>query len=224
LNAVVPGCEPDLYQWKDGETEMTVQAHKAELRKQMEAARASLSAEERAEESARACAAAIRLLEERGDDADGRTFTLFSYVPFRTELDVTPVMEWCWNRGGTIVVPKVIREHKLMSLHQIKSLDELESGRWGIREPAMSTPVLERLEDIDCVLVPGLAFDGKGGRLGYGGGYYDAFMRMCRENTGREPFKLAVAFDLQLISEVPMDHFDFRTDAVVTDRRTCLIR
>lgn len=202
---------------------MTIQAQKAELRKQMEAARASLTAEERADLSARVCSSAAALLEERQSAANRRNFTLFSYVPFRTELDVTPIMEWCWSRGGTIVVPKVIRERKLMSLHEIKSLEELESGRWGIREPAMSAPVLERLEDIDCVLVPGLAFDCKGGRLGYGGGYYDAFMRMSRENTGREPFKLALAFDLQLIPEVPMDHFDFRTDAVVTESRTCLI-
>lgn len=198
---------------------MTAKALKTELRKQTEAARAALSAEERAFYSAQACDEAIRYLDTLFPTIENDTFTLFSYVPFRTELDVTPVMQWCWQRGGRVAVPKVIADRKLMSLHLIGGLDELVTGKWGIREPEMSAPIVSDLSAIDVLLVPGLAFDGEGGRLGYGGGYYDAFIRRCRENAGKEPYKLAVAFDAQLVDAVPMDDHDFRVDAVVTEKR-----
>lgn len=202
---------------------MAVKALKAQLRKQAEAVRASLSETERAENSALICKKAVRFLEDRLSFAQGRSCTLFSYVPFRTELDVTPVMEWCWELGGTVVVPKVIRDKKLMSLHVIRGNEDLETGKWGIREPLMSTPVWRRAADIDVMLVPGLAFDSMGGRLGYGGGYYDAFIRRCRENVGKEPFKLALAFDAQIVPEVPMDNHDFRVDAVLTENRQWIL-
>ncbi|MEF3304511.1 5-formyltetrahydrofolate cyclo-ligase [Paenibacillus sp. GYB003] len=198
---------------------MTAKALKSELRKRAEAARASLAEAERAAYSATACREAIRMLEERRSLVTDRSFTLFSYVPFRTELDVTPVMDWCWERGGRVVAPKVIPDRKLMSLHVIRGMDDLEAGKWGIREPGMLAPVLADLSEIDVMLVPGLAFDPEGGRLGYGGGYYDAFVRRCNENAGREPFKLAIAFDVQIVPQVPMDDHDFRVDAVVTERR-----
>ncbi|TNJ66768.1 5-formyltetrahydrofolate cyclo-ligase [Paenibacillus hemerocallicola] len=202
---------------------MAVKALKAQLRKQAEAVRASLSETERAENSALICKKAVRFLEDRLSFARGRSCTLFSYVPFRTELDVTPVMEWCWELGGTVVVPKVIRDKKLMSLHVIRGNEDLETGKWGIREPLMSAPVWRRAADIDVMLVPGLAFDSMGGRLGYGGGYYDAFIRRCRENVGKEPFKLALAFDAQIVPEVPMDNHDFRVDAVLTENRQWIL-
>lgn len=220
---------------------MEVHALKAELRKRADAVRASLSDADRAVFSARACSTAIRLLEQRFSVGEALSFTMFSYVPFRTELDVTPLIEWCWERDGTVIVPKVIRtsppkvksacaansnyfrgnppNEKLMSLHAIGSFADLEAGRWGIREPIMSAPVWPYVSDIDVVVVPGLAFDSKGGRLGYGGGYYDAFMRRYKEQAGKEPFKLALAFDAQLVSEVPMDDHDFRVDAIVTECR-----
>lgn len=195
-------------------------AAKAELRKRMEQARGALTADERAERSALACSAAIRLLERKVPCDAARPFTLFAYMPFRTELDVTPIIEWGWSRGAAVVVPKVIRERKLMSLHAIRSFRDLEAGAWGIREPKMDAPAHEGDGSIDAMLVPGLAFDERGGRLGYGGGYYDAFVRRYRDNFGRVPFMLAVAFDVQIVPEVPMDGHDFRVDAVVTESRT----
>lgn len=205
---------------------MSIQALKTELRKSAETARASLSPERRKLLSEQVCVTGIRLLEQKfSDRLSGRTadsrpagrFTLFSYVPFRTELDVSLVMEWCWQRGGTVVVPKVIRGLKIMSLHIIHSFDDLEAGAWGIREPKMSAPILEQEADIDAMLVPGLAYDRFGGRLGYGGGYYDAFIRRWRDRGVAEPFKAALAFGAQIVPEVPMDEHDFRVDAVVTE-------
>lgn len=201
---------------------MSVKALKDKLRKQAEAARAALSEAERAERSSSVCGKAIRFLEERLSFAGNGSRTLFGYMPFRTELDVAPVLEWCWEQGTTVVVPKVIRDRKLMSLHVIRGYEDLETGRWGIREPRMSAPAWERTADIDAMLVPGLAFDASGGRLGYGGGYYDAFIRRCRENAGKEPFKLALAFDAQIVPEVPMDSHDFRVDAILTESRQLL--
>lgn len=198
---------------------MAVQPGKGELRKQAEAARASLTAAERAERSSRMCEAAVRLLERRRSDAAGKTFVLFGYIPFRTEPEVTPVLQWCWERNGIVLAPKVSRERNQMSLHAIRGFHDLEPGKWGIREPAPSVPPWTQLSVIDAMLVPGLAFDRQGGRLGYGGGYYDAFVRACRAAAGREPFKLALAFEAQLVPDVPMDAHDFRVDAIVTEKR-----
>lgn len=196
---------------------MTVKTLKAQLRLEAESLRASLPEQERRIRSARVCDRAIRLLEERLDDSSGSPPVLFSYVPFRTELDVEAVMAWVWERQGTVVVPKVRRRDRHMSLHAISCLDELEAGKWGIREPRPDIPVWERLSELDTMLVPGLAFDRKGGRLGYGGGYYDAFIRKYREREGKEPFKLALAFDVQIVPDVPMDRHDFRLDALVAE-------
>ncbi|MDF2721464.1 MAG: 5-formyltetrahydrofolate cyclo-ligase family protein [Paenibacillus sp.] len=203
---------------------MDIQASKAELRKLAETHRAALSAEERAERSALACRAAIGLLEERFAAHREAAFSMFGYVPFRTELNVTPLMDWCWQRGGNVIVPRVARGgEKKMTLHTIRCVSELEAGRWGIREPAADAPSWPLTARIDVVIVPGLAFDAGGGRLGYGGGYYDGFMRAYKERTGIDPYKLALAFDVQIVAEVPMDGFDLRADAVVTESRKWIV-
>ncbi|GAA3403033.1 5-formyltetrahydrofolate cyclo-ligase [Paenibacillus hodogayensis] len=197
---------------------MSVQSFKRELRQQAEAARAAMSATERAAASAVACDTAIRMLEKRGTERGIGSLTLFSYMPFRTELDVRPVMDWCRGQRGTVLVPKVEPKSMQMSLHAVNGPEQLEEGKWGILEPSADAPRWNGTDRIDVMLVPGLAFDLRGGRLGYGGGYYDRFIAGCR-GRGVEPFKLAVAFDAQLIPDVPMDEHDFRIDGIVTEKR-----
>jgi len=198
---------------------MSGAGEKAALRRQAKEARASLSPEERRKRSERICRAAVRVLEEKFSRAEHGPFALFSYMPYATEVDVTDVIRWCWAEGITVVAPKTVRGERAMTLHVIRSFDDLESGAYGIREPVLSAPQLEREADIRAVLVPGLAFDPAGGRLGYGGGYYDTFFSRFRAATGQDPLKLAPAFDLQLIPRVPMDEHDVRMDLIVTESR-----
>ena len=198
---------------------MSVQTQKAALRKRVEALRSSIGADERRRKSEVICGTAVRLLEHAAFRKTDGDRMLFTYVPIRAEVDVRPLIEWCWSRRIRVVVPKVIRERNAFSLHAIERFDDLEPGAWGIPEPKPSAPELPDVRLVDAVIVPGVAFDPRGGRLGYGGGYYDRFMRRCREE-GAGPFKLALAFDVQIVPEVPMDAHDFRVDAIITESRT----
>ena len=198
---------------------LSVRTQKAALRKRIEALRSSIGADERRRKSEVICGAAARLLEYAAFRKTEGDRTLFTYVPIRAEVDVRPLIEWCWSRRIRVVVPKVIRERNAFSLHAIERFDDLEPGVWGIPEPKPSAPALPDVRLLDAVIVPGVAFDPRGGRLGYGGGYYDRFMRLCREE-GADPYKLALAFDVQIVPEIPMDAHDFRVDAIVTESRT----
>lgn len=202
---------------------MNIKERKIELRRQAEARRASLSAEERAGKSALIC---DRLL-ERLDAWPGMTTggqarrrpTLFTYMPIKTEVDVTPVMEACWERRIRVVVPRTYPEQKHLKLFEVRSYDDLERRRWGIREPKRHTAMLHDIRDVDVALVPGLAFDLNMGRLGYGGGFYDRFMQQFVRAGWGKPYIVAAAFDIQIIREVPMGMFDFRIDEIVTESR-----
>lgn len=121
------------------------------------------------------CQRAVEWLRRRiGQGAPIRS--VMAYVPFRSELDTTLLIEWCWRMGLTVVVPRCVRGDRSMELYAIHAWDELSPGAYGIREPDPVTAQRCKADFIpDVVFVPGLAFDPAGGRLGYGGGYYDRF-------------------------------------------------
>ncbi len=103
-----------------------------------------------------------------------------------------------------------------MTLHLVGSYEDMEEGTWGIREPKFRAPAPGRLSIIKAALVPGVAFDPWLGRLGYGGGYYD---RLLSGWEGERPLLMAAAFEVQLISRVPMEDHDFKLDKLFTERR-----
>ncbi len=100
---------------------------------------------------------------------------------------------------------------------EISSFDDevMEIDDHGLRTPRDGRPLVPRL--IDLVIVPGLAFDTAGNRLGRGGGYYDRFLRRLR----RSATTVGLAFDAQIVDAVPADDRDFGMDIIVTDRRVC---
>ncbi|WP_248928745.1 5-formyltetrahydrofolate cyclo-ligase [Paenibacillus hamazuiensis] len=201
---------------------MNIKERKIELRKQMAKLRASLSDSERKTKTAAINEKLLREVMERLASAqtDKRPPTLFTYMPHKTEADVTPVMEECWSRGYRVVIPKSFPEHRQMRLHEIRSYEDIASGAYGIREPMESLPTLHEIDEVDVILVPGLAFDLKFGRLGYGGGYYDRFIQRYVRANRPKPYLIAGAFDLQIIPEVPLGLFDFRVHHLVTETRS----
>ncbi len=194
---------------------------KAQLRREMEAMRGQMPAQLREERSQQACGRFFQWLDNAGSlQPQNRTYTMFAYLPFRTELDLSPVIENAWRLGWTLLVPSVDSSTRRMRLHAVKSYGELSSGSWGIREPAADTPQWHDLGRIDIAWVPGLAFDREGRRLGYGGGYYDRFFAWYGQNGVRPPLKLAMAFDCQLRENVPAADFDLTVDVLFTERQT----
>ncbi|MFD0697571.1 5-formyltetrahydrofolate cyclo-ligase [Paenibacillus sp. GCM10027628] len=202
---------------------MNIRELKIELRKEMEARRASLSPDERNHKQQSIHERMVKLSTERlleGTHVQiphGRS--VLTYMPIRSEPDVAPFMEWCWQEGIRVLLPKVVSETKTMDLHIVNSYEDLEKGAYGIREPRTDRPVELDLSQISMIIVPGLAFDMDFGRLGYGGGFYDRFMQLFAARGLKRPLSVAAAFDLQLIPEVPSSWHDFRVDGLITESK-----
>lgn len=188
---------------------------KRELRAERAAVRDKLPADQREVLSSRVCRHAAQWL------AREEAKTLLAYVPFRSELDTRPLIAGAWTAGIRVLLPRVIPSTGRMSLHPVNSWKELAPGAYGIQEP-VSAPVCEQEELYrpDVVFVPGLAFDRRGGRLGYGRGYYDRLRAAWEaELTGPPgaPLWIGLAFGLQVVPEVPMDHHDAYMDMLITE-------
>ncbi|CAH1231578.1 hypothetical protein PAECIP111891_06853 [Paenibacillus allorhizoplanae] len=202
---------------------MNIRERKIELRKEMEIRRASIVTEIRDEKQQLINQRMVKLcsdkLFEQGQIPSNSQPTLMSYMPFRSEPDVAPLMEWCWQQGIRVLIPKVVADTKTMNLHIISRYEDLESGAYGIREPRSDVPIEHDLGTISMIVVPGLAFDLDFGRLGYGGGFYDRFMQLFAARGLKRPFAVAAAFDNQLIPAVPSSWHDFRVDGIVTESK-----
>ncbi|MEW6031606.1 MAG: 5-formyltetrahydrofolate cyclo-ligase [Bacillota bacterium] len=145
------------------------------------------------------------------------TAVLMVYLPFRGEADTGLVVRAGLDAGRVVCAPATVREgRRLVPLRLSGRADELRKGCYGILEPdpARCPPVDP--EDIDLVVVPGVAFDETGGRLGYGGGYYDRFLGL----EARRAVRAGLAFEAQ-ISPTPfaLDPHDARMDFVFTEER-----
>lgn len=187
---------------------------KAELRSIYAERRNALDAERRREWSEDASRHMAGLVKQMGAGS------IMAYVPFRSELDVAWLLRWCWQSGIKTIVPRCSLKGRGMTMHAIHGFEQLRSGAYGIMEPDPSlAPELPDTFVPELVLVPGLAFDRKGGRMGYGGGYYDRFWeRMSLLNKdGKQPLWLGVSFEAQLQEEVPGEIHDLRLDGVATE-------
>ena len=113
------------------------------------------------------------------------------------------------------VLPRVDPKAKMLRLHRIVDLGrDVGPGHLGIPEPHASCPEVGR-DEIDWVLVPGVAFDATGQRLGYGGGFYDRLLPVLRRAVQR----VAGAFEMQVVEAVPLAPHDCGVDAIVTETR-----
>lgn len=190
-------------------------ADKVELRRRMERIREELPESLRPLYSAAVrelAASRLDTLRER----KGKPLVVLSYLPFRSELDVRPLLAECRLRGDTVLAPRIEKGTRRMRLLEMGDATDEVPGSWGIPEPKAELPEWpeERLGEIDVVLVPGLAFDLKGGRIGYGGGFYDRLAERFQA-AGAKPAYWALAFDEQVVEEVPMEPHDFRLELLI---------
>ncbi|MFO0608568.1 MAG: 5-formyltetrahydrofolate cyclo-ligase [Polyangiales bacterium] len=184
---------------------------KAELRKRYRGLRASHPASARAARSAAICRAVMAL------DAWGAARVVALFSSLDDEVDLRPLVDDARARGVTVCLPCVTDADGPLTFRVAWSPagdQPLVAGVWGIEEPSADAPVVA-LEAIEFAVVPCLAVDPAGHRLGYGRGYYDrSLARMTRAVT------VAVAFDFQLIAETPSEAHDVPVAWVVTDRTT----
>ena len=181
---------------------------KAVLRLKGRAARRAVGPEAR---HAAAYALAERVLTL--PEMDGAA-TVLLYGPSPEEADPT-VLEWALRENGVrIAYPRVAGPYEL-TLHWVDDDSVLCGGSYGLREPIAEAPRAD-LAEIDLVVVPGIAFDPHGNRLGFGGGYYDTLL----EDAAGRPFTVGFAYDEQVVAEVPHEDRDRPVDVLVTQTRT----
>ena len=145
-----------------------------------------------------------------------RVGCVLAYLSFGSEFDTDEFVHALQARGCALVLPRIDLARRALTLHRVDDPDfDTLPGVWGIREPdPQRCPSADRA-DIDAVLVPGVAFTAAGGRLGYGGGFYDQLLRGW---PGRVPL-VAPAFQLQVVEDLPLGPDDEPIDTVVTEAR-----
>jgi 5-formyltetrahydrofolate cyclo-ligase len=182
-------------------------ARKAVLRRTILARRSRVPASERA---AAASAVAERVV---AHPIVAGARTVLAFASFGAEVPTDELLERLLDRNVKLFLPYV-SEEGAMDVAAIASLNDLVPGYRGIREPRERAPVARA--DIDVAVVPGVAFDQAGNRLGHGGGFYDRYLF---ELPRRVP-RIGVCFDLQVVKDVPASEHDEPVDYVVTERRT----
>ena len=132
--------------------------------------------------------------------------TIYGYLPYNQEVRTIPILEQAIRDGKQVAVPKVYGEE--MKFHYLADLSRVEIGYAGIPEPLGDEPVAEDTEAL--VLMPGLAFDKAGHRVGYGGGFYDKFLA----NEPGHP-TVALCYDFQVLPHLDTEEFDVPVDLVI---------
>ena len=141
-----------------------------------------------------------------------KTACVLAYMPMASEVDIRPLIEALLERGVTVCLPRIEWGSQAMVAVPIRDLErDLGPRERGVRQPcAALAPVAS--EHVQVVIVPGLAFDDRGGRLGRGGGFYDRWLGDRADGVRA----LGAAFGCQVVERVPMASHDRRVDAVVT--------
>lgn len=145
-------------------------------------------------------------LKERVLQRDAKTVHV--YLPMGMEINIFPFISWLLETNRTVVAPKVLPERQLENL-QLESLTGIEKGVFGTSHPSSGKRVEE---GYDLVVVPGLAFDIRNYRLGYGGGYYDRFLK-----KHPDVYTIGIHYPFQLHKEIPIESHDIRLN-----ERVCL--
>jgi 5-formyltetrahydrofolate cyclo-ligase len=144
---------------------------------------------------------------------------ILGYCAFNSEVRTDQLLAAALAAGKRVGLPRVNRARHTLDLYCVPALNGhyLARSPWGILEPVAERCVPLRIEEVDLVLVPGVAFDLCGGRIGYGGGYYDRLLRCLPPE--RQGQVVGLAFECQLVREIPVSFFDFRVPLIVTERR-----
>ena len=179
---------------------------KRQLRKKLLEKRNALSEEEVIKKSK----FIIRKLLHLKEFKEAKTALL--YVSKENEADTTKLIKKLLKENKkTIIVPRVKKGKNELELHKISSFNDLATGHYSVLEPIKSS--LVSADKIELVIVPGIAFDKKGNRLGYGNGYYDVLLKKVLSTT------IALAYDFQVINHVPSDKLDVPLDIIITDKQ-----
>jgi 5-formyltetrahydrofolate cyclo-ligase len=152
-----------------------------------------------------------------------QSHVILLYASFKSEVDTTRLIEYCLAAGKVAVLPKVAKVDSINSrlrLYEIKDIKELSSGYYGIPEPDVSEDRGMRAEDMDLIVVPGVAFGEDCSRLGYGKGFYDKLLSEVRRQKSEDRIRIiAIAYEEQVVESIPSESHDIKMDKIITDKR-----
>lgn len=198
--------------------DLTIRNKKSDLRKRLRRVLTEV-APERWQASSQA---ASDRLAEAISLAKPQVQAVMFYMPTAKEVDISSAAAACLGRGLTICLPRIDWRRNVLTPAAVSSWgvgnggsEQLVETRHGIFEPAADAATVDSAS-LDLVVVPGLAFDARGGRLGKGGGFYDRFFGQPSVTAVR----VGVGLDEQLVEEVPRDSWDVTLDLLVTPTRT----
>ncbi len=145
-----------------------------------------------------------------------RARAVMAFASFTDEIITMPLLKQVLDSGRELILPVTVRSRPDLELRRVGELAGLVPGRWGIPEPGPGCPAVGPSQ-VELVIVPGIAFDERGHRTGYGGGYYDRLLRALRRGTGRPPPACGFGYEVQVWKQVPAGPDDEPLDALVTD-------
>lgn len=183
------------------------ETEKAEIRRRILARRKTLSPEDMERRGTAIQSRLVELEEYR------RARTIHCYVSVKGEADTHRLIDRARQFRKRIVVPIVGPERRTLRHSEISSLDQLTDGPFGLLEPRREHVRPVDLSEIDLVIVPGVAFDSQGNRIGFGGGFYDNFLKEVRVP------KIGLAYEFQIVDRIPVATHDRKVDKVVTEYR-----
>ena len=140
---------------------------------------------------------------------------IMAYASTPDEVQLTELFAKCFADGKILAIPFIVGKGE-MSAVEVPNFDALEVGAFNIKTVKRDLQNFIDPAKIDCVIVPGAAFDLNGGRLGLGGGYYDKFLPRAVNAV-----KVALAFDVQIFDALPLENHDVRVDVIITETKDC---
>lgn len=147
--------------------------------------------------------------------------TVATYVSTGSEVRTGAILAWCIAQGKRVIIPVTNRKNRRLSFSQlIHPESELEKGTFGIPEPRPEFLRPIPLEQAEVALVPGIAWDSRGYRIGHGGGYYDRALNSLHSQLPT----VGLTYEFQMIDHVPRNRFDRSVNKIVTESRIIDVR
>lgn len=138
---------------------------------------------------------------------------IMAYVSMAEEVQLQKIFTDAFNQKKILAIPLIIGKGEMLAV-EVPNFDALEIGEFGILTVRKDLRKIIAPEKINCIIVPGAAFDLNFNRLGLGGGYYDKFLPRAVNAK-----KIALAYDFQIVENVPTESHDFKVDMIITEKR-----
>lgn len=191
------------------EAEQKLSAQKKELRRKMKELRKAVS--DRTIRDGQILSHLLQILQVQEAEL------IYVYASYGTEADTFGLIQACLDLGKQVALPRVLGRE--MDFYRIESLEDLQPGAYGIPEPGTHclkvTPSFQK----ECMILPGLAFDRAGHRLGYGGGYYDRYLELHPFDAA---YRIALGYECQLTDHISAEPTDISVGKIVTETGVCV--